>query len=163
MPSFELLFGGYWFKVNPEDYVVKATDSKCALCMVTYDDYWILGDVFMRGWYSMHNLTNMKIGFHSIDPLKKPIPTKALTIPTKPIPKVQGEVGTGLIFGMDTQTFLIVICIVVATCCIFVQIVIFCSYALLKRTSRKENGEQGDYPTTSKKETGEESITLVLF
>ena len=59
MPSFELLFGGYWFKVNPEDYVLQATASKCVLCFMTDETYWILGDVFLRGWYSMHNLDKM--------------------------------------------------------------------------------------------------------
>ena len=35
MPSFDLLYGDYWFQVNPEDYVVNwyVDGSKCSLCL----------------------------------------------------------------------------------------------------------------------------------
>ena len=82
MPSFDLLFGGYWMRVNPEDYVVNIGKTKCRLCLSSTKDEWILGDAFLRGWYSMHDLTDMKIGFHSLDVTKKPIPVKANTFPT---------------------------------------------------------------------------------
>ena len=67
LPSFYLLFGDYWFEVMPEDYTV-ATDKdldECAFCLqsTTGYSYWILGDVFMRGWYSIHDYGNMKMGF----------------------------------------------------------------------------------------------------
>jgi hypothetical protein len=69
MPSFELLIGGYWLRVNPSDYAIPVdTNNLCGLCIVPVDqDEWILGDVFMRGYYSMHDLTNNKIGFYTID------------------------------------------------------------------------------------------------
>ena len=89
MPSFELLFGGYWMRVNTEDYVIDISEDKttCTLCLSPeYEDEWILGDAYMRGWYSMHDLTNMKAGFHSIDTAKKPTPTKATSVPTKKLP-----------------------------------------------------------------------------
>jgi len=37
----------------------------------------------------MHDLTNMRIGFHSIDTAKKPIPKKAERLPTKSLPNVE--------------------------------------------------------------------------
>ena len=38
LPSFEMLYGGYWFEVLPEDYIVEVSnDGKwCSLCL------WIL-------------------------------------------------------------------------------------------------------------------------
>ena len=77
MPSFELLFGGYWLRVNPKDYVVKAYGKKCVLCLGIDENRWILGDAFLRGWYSMHDLTNKRIGFHSLNTRIKPIPEKS--------------------------------------------------------------------------------------
>jgi len=55
------------FEVLPEDYTV-ATDGgldECAFCLqgTTGYSYWILGDVFMRGWYSIHDYENMRFGF----------------------------------------------------------------------------------------------------
>lgn len=55
-----MLYGGYWFEVLPEDYLIDvslASDgSVCALCLTSIDGFyeWILGDVFMRGYYNIH-------------------------------------------------------------------------------------------------------------
>jgi len=86
MPSFDLLFGGYWLRVNPKDYVVKAYDEKCILCLGIDEKRWILGDVFLRGWYSMHDLTNKRIGFHSFNTRNKPIPEKSKRELSIPLP-----------------------------------------------------------------------------
>lgn len=38
--------------------------NTCSLCFSGYDiDYWILGDAFMRGWYNIHDLDNLRMGF----------------------------------------------------------------------------------------------------
>ena len=37
----------------------------------------------MRGYYSMHDLKNKKMGFHTIDKTKKPVPQKVNKVPTK--------------------------------------------------------------------------------
>ena len=66
MPKFELLFGNHWFEVLPEDYVVPIYEdgSGCMICMFSdYDNMWILGDAFLRGWYSIHDHTNNRMGF----------------------------------------------------------------------------------------------------
>ena len=67
LPSFYLLYGDHWFIVTPEDYTV-ATDQdldECAFCLQgTHGySYWILGDAFLRGWYSIHDYSNMRFGF----------------------------------------------------------------------------------------------------
>jgi hypothetical protein len=56
LPNIQLKYGGYWFDVLPEDYVLDFDYDQCALCFNKQsEDMWILGDVFMRGWYHMHD------------------------------------------------------------------------------------------------------------
>ena len=74
MPSFDLLFGGYWFTVNVEDYVTVVEESICSLCIGIIEDEWILGDAFMRGWYNIHDHTNARIGFYTLDASAKSKP-----------------------------------------------------------------------------------------
>ena len=61
LPSFEMLYGGYWFEVLPEDYVIDIGLNSCTLCFTAYYslDEWILGDAFMRGWYNIHDHDNL--------------------------------------------------------------------------------------------------------
>ena len=65
MASFDLLFGGYWFQVLAEDYIVPVNNvGTCAICLSESDDgYWLLGDAFMRSWYNIHDHTNGRMGF----------------------------------------------------------------------------------------------------
>ena len=67
MPSFYLMYGGHWFEVRPEDYVVRVTSTGyCAFCLTpsdAFDDYWILGLAFMRGYYNIHDHANKRMGF----------------------------------------------------------------------------------------------------
>ena len=39
-PEFELLYGGYWFKVTADDYTIEVSSSSstCALCLSAYDN-----------------------------------------------------------------------------------------------------------------------------
>lgn len=64
-PSLYFQFGDYWFEVRPEDYIVLiTTDNICGFCLDgTTNNRWILGDAFMRGWYSIHDITNKQMGF----------------------------------------------------------------------------------------------------
>ena len=136
MPSFDLLFGDYWFKVNPEDYLYHIPGKKgCTLCLEksTDGDYWILGDVFMRGYYNIHDHTNKQIGFYSIDESKKPVPSKVVRRPTETIPYY--------ILGLKRTKFIILAtCVaVIITAATTFAIVFFCFYALLKRAAKMQN------------------------
>jgi len=52
----EFNYGGYWFEVLPEDYTIDFGHDQCTLCLSkSKDDMWILGAVFMRGWYHIHD------------------------------------------------------------------------------------------------------------
>ena len=84
MPSFELLYGGYWFEVTPDDYIIEISTGVCSLCFSGYTsiDYWILGDAFMRGWYNIHDHTNKRMGFVPFSGSAKSDPIVATSIPT---------------------------------------------------------------------------------
>ena len=45
MPEFDILFGGYWFPVHPDDYITEInTTGWCGVCLDgTSSDYWLLG------------------------------------------------------------------------------------------------------------------------
>jgi len=65
LPVISLLFGGYWMEMLPEDYVFydKEVDM-CTVCVVdSGDDTWLLGDAFMRGFYSTHDHKEERFGF----------------------------------------------------------------------------------------------------
>lgn len=59
LPVIEILYGGYWLEMIPEDYLIYDDWSDtCWICIdESYDDMWILGDSFMRGYYSTHDHT----------------------------------------------------------------------------------------------------------
>jgi len=56
----EFLIDGHWFEVLPEDYVFNFDNfgtKLCTLCIIGTDvEYWLMGDAFLRGWYSIHDL-----------------------------------------------------------------------------------------------------------
>merc|ERR1712060_5765 len=49
---------------------------------------WLLGDAFMRGWYSIHDADNMRMGWYSIDTDAKPNPTAKTSTPTEEMPRI---------------------------------------------------------------------------
>jgi hypothetical protein len=55
LPSIYFLVGGYWLEMQSKDWIVE-TDGKCWTCLGEnpIDEYWILGDTFLRGYYSVH-------------------------------------------------------------------------------------------------------------
>ena len=53
----------------------------CTICIQSggFDDYWILGDTFMRGWYNIHDYDNSRIGFAPFPASEKSKPEVAYT------------------------------------------------------------------------------------
>ena len=62
--------------VQPKDYIIQDYFG-CFACIGNNgdDNYWILGDSFLRGFYSIHDGVNYKMGFapHSKSTKKAPI------------------------------------------------------------------------------------------
>ena len=134
-PEFELLYGGYWFKVTADDYTIEVSSSSstCALCLSAYDNlsYWILGDAFMRGWYNIHDHGNLRMGFVPFTGSVKTKPTQSLVAPTTPLPLVDVNLDD-LYFGMSLETFLVV-CLVILLLIAMVTICLLACLGIIAR------------------------------
>ena len=88
MPKIELLMGGYWLEMLPEDYMIYDSDwNEYWMCInESFDELWVLGDSFLRGFYSTHDHAEKRFGFapHSLStkssPYKGEIPLEVLEI-----------------------------------------------------------------------------------
>lgn len=85
LPTIEFLIDGYWYEMPSYDYVIE-TDGDCWLCLGEnpIDNYWVLGDTFLRGYYSMHAYDGNKAKF-ALTPhrtSKKQMPYKGLASET---------------------------------------------------------------------------------
>lgn len=156
LPSFELLYGGYWFEILPEDYIIEFNKStnKCAVCFSAYStvDYWILGDVFMRNLYSIHDYTTKKMGFVPYTGSSKKAVTLATSTPTTSPPDVTVNVET-LIFGLTVSEFLIVAVGVAVVVGIVVLIYFLCFLA----------NKQLKASSSEKKKTSEETDQVIVL
>jgi hypothetical protein len=70
------LFGGYWLEVLPEDYMIYdwGTQTYWMCIDESSDEMWVLGDAFLRGFYSTHDHAEKRFGFapHSLSTKKSP-------------------------------------------------------------------------------------------
>jgi len=76
-PSIFLMVDGYWLEIHPSDYVLDLDiegQQGCLLSLMAADiPYFILGDSFLRGYYSVHDHTNNRIGLapHNTSPKRR--------------------------------------------------------------------------------------------
>jgi len=68
-PEIYFLTGdNYWVSVRPEDYVVKspetpADENICYLNILpSWDNFWLAGNNLLRGYYSVHDMENQRLG-----------------------------------------------------------------------------------------------------
>ena len=64
-PIIEFLYGSYWMELRPEDYVMDDGYEDCFVCIFEepHSSTMILGNSFLRGFYSTHDLSSNKFGF----------------------------------------------------------------------------------------------------
>ena len=66
-PSFNLRIDGVYFEVTPATYLFDFRELGARSCSVLiYEveaDYWLIGDVFLRNYYSVWDQDNSKLGF----------------------------------------------------------------------------------------------------
>ncbi|KAK9685600.1 aspartic proteinase precursor [Basidiobolus ranarum] len=66
-PTVNLIFGGLLFPIRSEEYTVDIGDGACVTGFagndMGFDDMWIVGDVFLRVWYSVFNFERKQVGF----------------------------------------------------------------------------------------------------
>jgi len=68
-PKVSILYASYWAEILPEDYILDVSLAEDrSICMVgfTYqgdDEGWMLGDVFLRGFYATHDMDAKMMGF----------------------------------------------------------------------------------------------------
>ena len=159
MAGFEMLYGGYWMDVTAEDLSIDiySDGSRCSLCFSGYDiNYWILGDAFMRGWYNIHDHTNLQMGFVPFGSSTKSVPTEATSIPTTALPYYEEPVASFNLFGMDPTTFLVIVTAAVVVTAVTVLIIeVFCLRIVFKKNPVKTTGSG---KLTKKKATDKENL-----
>lgn len=77
LPEIAFYFDGIEYKMLPKDYVLKVSDgqdTQCVLAIMGQDfpagfNYFILGDSFMRKFYSYFDKNNDRVGFINADKL----------------------------------------------------------------------------------------------
>jgi len=62
-PTISVLVQNYWLEIPPEDYIINST-TDCLLGFMPNQgqEYWILGDSFFRGYYTIHDDENSRLG-----------------------------------------------------------------------------------------------------
>jgi hypothetical protein len=69
LPTLSVVLGGQMFNLTGKDYVIQAGPGACLFGMLgidipaPYGPLWIMGDVFMRKFYSVFDWGHMRMGF----------------------------------------------------------------------------------------------------
>ncbi|KAM0735582.1 Lysosomal aspartic protease [Formica fusca] len=67
LPTVGIVLNGLTYNLTPDNYILQDVENGVATCMSGFEesdsDLWILGDVFLRPYYSVYDLGNNQVGF----------------------------------------------------------------------------------------------------
>jgi len=64
-PTLHFMMDEYWFQADPKDYIIVASKNGeiCTMAISSNkQDFLILGNSFLRGYYSIHDMENGLLG-----------------------------------------------------------------------------------------------------
>ena len=90
LPNIYLMYGEYWYQMLPEDFYFDASEyqdlSVCALAIMSNNmDFFLLGNSFLKGYYSIHDMQDGYLGLVPHATSKKDF-AEFGTIPTDVLP-----------------------------------------------------------------------------
>ena len=89
------------------------------------DEYWILGDAFMRGFYTIHEMENARQGFIPLagyDGIVKPDPVAVTTLPSVALPSVGLSMAAWIGIGVGTAAVIgVVVWLIIAFVAFFLR------------------------------------------
>ena len=116
----------------------------------------------MRGWYNIHDHTNLRMGFVPYSASNKSVPTVATSIPTTPLPDVEDPAFSFTLFGLDGYEFLLIMTIAVVCTAVTVLIVtVFCYSILFKNKLVKKCDQSISFK--DKEEQSDSQISLIIL
>jgi hypothetical protein len=94
MPRIDFLIGRqmekYWVQLDPKDYLIpmRENSESCFICVYPEpgDTRWLLGDAFLRGYYSVYDYEQRRFGFVPTPNSSKEAPQSGI-LPQNDLPK----------------------------------------------------------------------------